>query len=321
MLSYRKKGYTFTQAYKRGHWDGYIRLLAPNGRFAAGLVPWLVKRFVAEGLPIEVIDERPPRLGLSGGFLDYSNKASLRPYQEQAIQVALKEERGGIQHPTGAGKTIVMCDLIRRIGYRALVLVHRKDLLSQTINSFKEQLDTNKTGIIGDGKWQPEEITVATFQTLYRRLTDYTNDVRAGILWMTTIGQVHVDEAHHLPAETYGKVMSLLPNAQFRFGYSATMFKDEKDKETMFKVMSWTGPIIHSEKSADLIKDEKLVPATVFMISTPKHGLTFDNYQQAIGVGIVDNYSRNTKIIHLARKLEESNTGPVLISVQRVLHG
>lgn len=318
MLSYRKKGYTFTQAYRNGHWDGYIRLLAPNGRFAAGLVPWLVEQFNKEGLPIEVKDERPPRLGLSGGFLDYVNKASLRPYQEQAIQVALKEERGGIQHPTGAGKTVVMCELTRRIWYRALILVHRKDLLTQTIKVFREQLGTNKIGIIGDGKWHPEEITVATFQTLYRRLIDYPKDV---IPWLATIGQVHVDEAHHLPAETYGKVMGFLPNARFRFGYSATMFKDEKDKETMFKVMSWTGPIIHSEKSEDLIENEKLVPATIFMINMSKHGLIFDNYQQAISIGIVDNYERNTKIIHLARKLEESNTGPVLILVERVLQG
>ncbi len=320
MLSYRKKGYTFTQAYRRGHWDGYVRLLTPNGRFAAGLVPWLVEQFEKEGLPVEVKDERPKLHWDAMGeeFGNFSGSVELRSYQEEAIQTAIKEERGGIQHPTGAGKTVVMCELTRRIGYRALILVHRKDLLTQTINSFKEQLKTDKIGIIGDGKWHPEEITVAMFQTLYRRLIDYPNDV---VSWLATIGQVHVDEAHHLPAETYGKVMGFLPNALFRFGYSATMFKDEKDKETMFKVMSWTGPIIHSEESADLIKDEKLVPTTIFMINTPDINTSFTSYQEATTIGIVNNDKRNTKIISLAKKLDESNTGPILILTERVLHG
>ena len=62
---------------------------------------------------------------------------SLRPYQQAATR-AIRQELTGKRStllvlPTGCGKTIVFCEVIKRVvasGGRALVLAHRVELIS-----------------------------------------------------------------------------------------------------------------------------------------------------------------------------------------------
>lgn len=226
----------------------------------------------------------------------------------------LVEGRGVIHHPTGAGKTVVMGELIRRIGCRGLVLVHRKDLLHQTVRRFKEQLDPRMIGIIGDGIWEPNLITVATFQTLYR------NPDKA-IPLLKGIEQVHVDEVHHLPAKTLGEVMAQLVNAWWRFGYSATPFK-HGDLETKFKVTAWIGPIIHRVTTEELVSVGGAVPTDVFLIKIgDEETPTYLNYPDALRLGIVENPRRNAYIKEIVNHLRHTKSGPIIILVERIKHG
>jgi superfamily II DNA or RNA helicase len=315
-MSYTQHGYKFTKAHRLGGWDGTVYLMRAKGRFAAGLVPWLIARLAREGIRVEVDDQRPEPLPRDTQLAGLRSNVELRPHQLEAIDRALTAERGVIHHPTAAGKTEICVELARRIGRPALVLVHRKDLMYQTAERFMKTLGCGKEtiGVIGDGLWEPQVITIATFQTLYMRLKEGVTDVQR---WLREeIGQVHVDECHHLPAKSYEKVMAQLWSARWRYGYSATPYK-EADPETFFKVASWLGPTVHQVGTEELAERGHLVPADVFMIRLKPSPVTYKDWTMAVQGGIVDNYTRNDMIVRLARSLPE----PVVILVERLAHG
>lgn len=323
LLRFRAKGYVFSRAYKAGAWDGWVGLIGNSGSFPAGLVPWLKSRLLAQAIPVEVKDKRPAVLGMTPLFGRLSNSTEFRPHQVEAITAGLERERGIIHHPTAAGKTEVMIEINRLVGQPSLVLVHRKDLLHQTARRFMETLNVGPDfiGVIGDGQWKSGAITIATFQTLYRRLKEKDDVVKR---WLQEdIGQVHVDECHHIPAKTYERVMTQLLSARFRLGYSATPDK-EGDLETMFKVSAHLGPTIHRATGADLIDKGHLVPVDVFMVRLPAWRptlLTGKKWKDAVQHGIVENTSRNQMIGDIARKCAASSSGPVVILVERIDHG
>jgi len=320
MLTYRKPGFQFTTPYKQGRWDGWIHVVnMSTGRFPAGLVPHVVAKLGAEGTRLPIADVRDT---LDHDYLVDPSKITtnveLLPYQAEAIEKALKAERGVIHHPVGSGKTVVLIELVRRVGYKALVLVHRKDLLHQTYRRFKETWPgaNGIIGMCGDGRWAPHAVTVATFQTIYRKLHDYPKEVEP---WLQEIGQVHVDEVQHLPADTFGKVMARIPNARHRFGYSATPFKSEGDNEAYIRVVGWTGPVIHALPPKEGVEFGRLVPADIFLLPAGGPPPDDDNWPRAYASGITYNEVRNMTIVRLAHVLQK--VGPTLILVERLAHG
>ena len=320
VLKYRQKGYIFTRAYKRGGWNGYVYLMNNSGKFAAGLSPWLTERLAQEGIEVERIDARPAPPPVETRLTSLQSNIKLREHQRAALAVAQLDERGVIWHPTGAGKTEVMIELARSIGRPGLVLVHRKDLMYQTMQRFQKTLGCGEEtiGIIGDGYWEPRIITVATFQTLYARVKERLPEVER---WLREdIIQVHVDEAHHLPAKSYERVMAQLWSARWRLGYSATPDK-EGDLETFFKVAGFLGPTVHRVTPDELAEQGYLVPVDVFMIEMPSSPVTYKNWPEAVQYGIIDNHVRNQRIIDLANRLVQTGSGPVVILVERLEHG
>jgi superfamily II DNA or RNA helicase len=143
---------------------------------------------------------------------------TLRSYQSCAVQDLRLAYRDGARAPllvlpTGGGKTIVMAEIIRSLaarGRRALVLVHRRELIRQT--SRKLDLAGIEHGIIAAGT-QPTDaaIQVASVQTLVRRLSSIA----------VPPDLVLLDEAHHATAGSWARVLGHWPGA-LRLGVTAT---------------------------------------------------------------------------------------------------
>jgi superfamily II DNA or RNA helicase len=143
---------------------------------------------------------------------------TLRPYQSQAISDLRLAYRDGARAPllvlpTGAGKTIVMAEILRSLadrGRTAIVLVHRRELIAQTAE--KLQHAGVEHGIIAAGI-QPTDapIQIASVQTLARRLAQIS----------TSPDLVVIDEAHHATACSWQRVMDHWPHA-LRLGVTAT---------------------------------------------------------------------------------------------------
>lgn len=101
--------------------------------------------------------------------VQYHPDIKLYPYQEEAVEAALKYKNGILVMPCGAGKTITGLSVIARIGGRALWLTHTQDLLNQSLDKAKSIFndDIKSYGAITAGKVNVgSSITFATIQTL-----------------------------------------------------------------------------------------------------------------------------------------------------------
>lgn len=156
-----------------------------------------------------------------------SQSLTLRPYQEEALDAIEAADQGGQQHPlvalpTGTGKTVVFSELIRRRADRALVLVHRDELINQTIEKLGLVAPDLDVGIVKAARDDHEApIVVASIQTLSRehRLSRVTDD----------FGTIVVDEAHHATADSYRRVLARLGETALVAGFTATPYRGDGD--------------------------------------------------------------------------------------------
>lgn len=128
--------------------------------------------------------------------------------------------------------------------------MNSKDLLYQTVDRFKLRLGKNAIGIIGDGKFEPEKITVATIQSIYSYLKK--NRVAAKEL-LNYFEVMFQDECHHGSSMEFFNVAMFMHNAYFRVGMSGTALR--RDVLSNIRIMAITGPPIYSLPTVKLIDE------------------------------------------------------------------
>lgn len=130
----------------------------------------------------------------------------LRNYQAETIDQIYQSLRQGhrriiVQQPPRTGKTVIFAEIARRTTLKnnhVLFLVHRKEILDQTIKTFKKQnVDFNLT-------------TLGMVQTLTRHVSEIPKPQL-----------IIVDEAHHALARTYQRVLEAFPKA-YKLLFTAT---------------------------------------------------------------------------------------------------
>lgn len=135
------------------------------------------------------------------------SKPILRDYQEEAILAVLKAWAAGVRRPalqlaTGLGKTVILAELIRIMveapgrSWRPVVLVHRDELVKQTVRKLHDAAPWMKVGVLKAERSETvgTDVVVASVQTIARRLDKID---------LTRFNLVIVDEAHHSPARIY----------------------------------------------------------------------------------------------------------------------
>lgn len=141
-----------------------------------------------------------------------------RPYQDEAITAvenawADGTNRPAVVLPTGTGKTVMFAHLahreVRSTGQRALILVHRDELVTQTAAKLHGVDPELTVGVVKAERNETDaEVIVASVQTLsrkrrMRRFLDETYGEQS-------VGTVIVDEAHHAAANSYRFVLEQL---------------------------------------------------------------------------------------------------------------
>lgn len=167
---------------------------------------------------------------------------TLRDYQEKCVELVLAAyaaNTAGVELivlPTGAGKTVVFAEVIRRLnelhGLNTLIIAHRDELLDQAADKYRMIKPTAVIGKVGGGIAEyGGEVTVASVATISR--PKHLKQLRA-------IGYalIIVDEAHHVAASGYQKVLEALPDS-FKLFVTATPDRlDNKpvlaDKEPLY---------------------------------------------------------------------------------------
>ena len=122
--------------------------------------------------------------------VDFGGQVPLYDYQEEAVEVMIRNRYGILQSPAGSGKTQMGLAIAGTLKRRTLWLTHTKDLLDQSRTRAARYFDQSKFGTITEGKVEiGETITFATIQTMSRCDLHLMRDV-----WDCII----VDECHRV---------------------------------------------------------------------------------------------------------------------------
>lgn len=177
-LSVLTPGHKFTPSFKRGNWDGRTKFFKNNKKtksFPTGLLSYVVKAINSAGEEVKIVDERlgsiievPEKIDL----IDNSKgHITLRDYQHDAVESALKATRGVLHLATNAGKTECACGIIKCLlpqlesGQKIAFFTHSKEIFIQSHLRLEERLGI-KVGKVGMGKWDVEQVTVVMIPTL-----------------------------------------------------------------------------------------------------------------------------------------------------------
>ena len=145
--------------------------------------------------------------------VDLHFKGELRPYQIKAFEETVKRDLGVIESGTGSGKTVIGLAIIAHRRQPTLILIHTKELLYQWAAQIETFLGC-KAGLIGDGHFNIEPVTVAIVNSARNRLQGLPEQ----------FGQICVDECHRVPASLFTDVVTAF-DCRYALGLSATAYR------------------------------------------------------------------------------------------------
>jgi len=191
--------------------------------------------------------------------VDFTFKAQLRQYQDDAVQDMKKHTQGVLSSPTGSGKTIMALRLIADRKQPTLIVVHTRELLNQWVDRIDSFLGVprDEIGVIGGGKKKiGGRVTVGLVQSLYKCAAEVA----------PSFGHVVVDECHRTPSKTFTECVTSF-DAKYLTGLSATPYRRDKLSRLIFLYL---GDVCHQigpgtlQETGDILKAEIITKETDF---------------------------------------------------------
>lgn len=172
------------------------------------------------------------------------------------------EDRALLISATGTGKTYASAFAMRELGFkRVLFLVHRGQLARQTKKSYEKVFaESVSMGLVGAGYHEYDaDYIFATVQTLNRdeHLLQYEKDAFDCIV---------LDEAHHVPADTYQKVMNHF-TPKLWLGMTATPDKRDDNMEGRNAYELFNYQIAYEIRLQQAMEEKLLCPFHYFGIT------------------------------------------------------
>lgn len=306
VYSYRMPNAYFSPAYRAGAWDGRVKLIR-NRRIQIGAFLQFRTEAEAAGLRFKIKDER-----LSPKFSKGSAKSD-RVYQVECMNALVTHSNcgGTVLCATGVGKTFIAGLYFSKLEGNGCFVVDELTLLKQAKADLQKVLK-EKVGEIGDQKFHPRRITVATVQTMHL----HRKDPRFA-QWMKSLEVMFIDEVHQqINKRNIETVASIQPKAVF--GLTATL--QVKQRQVLAKVSALTGPIIYRYPLKQGVAEEYLTPGVAIAVDIvrPKH-LDAIDYPSLYDIHIVCSKRRNDLIEGLVR--EGVARGKfIIVLVDRVKH-
>lgn len=326
-MSYEVPGALFSQAAQSGHWDGRKKLFNKRGlSFPTGLFSHFRDTCYDHGINYNINDTRRiPTLGKPIAI----KGITLRDYQIESADKAFAKQRGMVRVATGGGKSAIIAELIGRLNVPTLLLIHKQDIFHQLVKGLNRDLGIN-VGEIGCGKVIPRDITVAMIQTIHRAyggtyqgLKDVEKDA-TDISKPELIQQVVeraecviVDEAHHVSATIYTKVMSECQKAYYRWGFSASPWREDNSD---LLLDAHTGARCVDISASELIRRGYLSRPTIYLHEFDHGRPNAFGYPHMYEQQVVNNTFRNKAVVRVALKAVASGKS-CLIAVTRIEHG
>ena len=238
----------------------------------------------------------------------------LYDYQEKAVEALLKAKNGIVISKAGSGKGVFMLELICRLGYKALWINSKTDLMNQAYDRAEANIKNVTLGKITGGKINIGDITFATVQTLSNiDLQQYKHE------WAVIV----VDEVQgvcNTPTKytQFSKVLSNLA-ARFKFGCTATLHRSDGLEKTACDLIGDVVYEVPEEEIADKIIKAKIQPIiTTYEPSSDTYNAdgTISSFSNLIS-DLCGNYKRNTEIVKI---LKENEGHSCIVLSDRVGH-
>ncbi len=247
-------------------------------------------------------------------------EATRRYYQDAAIRAVLEklargEKRALLSLATGAGKTFIAVQLLKKIAdagllKRALFVCDRDELRSQALGAFQNVFGANAAEVYeeADGKNHARNarIHIATYQTLDVDSEDGTANFLTRHYPPDYFSHIIIDECHRSAWGKWSQVLTRNPNA-VQIGLTATprtLELAEKTREALADAeinadnLRYFGEPVYEYDMAQGIEDGYLAACEIHRID-----LFLDNKPETEGVEREDLASK---------KLTDANTGAVL---------
>ena len=328
-----------------GHFnDGRVDLYWPaqGHTFYTGMMSNILTLLKARKIPYVIEDRRPIVPANLQDLAMVETGKEPRSYQHFTVDKCVQATRGIIHAATGAGKTYIVAMLINQLKTSPfLFIVPSKDLLYQAQAVLAANLN-EPIGIIGDGQVDIQKINVIMIQTAIRAINwmdknfdparwkydeedkwdDNTIDKNADkikdiMAIITRAKGLYFDEVHHAAAKTCREVLKAAKNAYWRFGGSATPFREDgQDK----MIQALFGRRLVDISPSWLIKNGYLVKPYIFNIKINTGASPFVSYPSIYKDKITNNAVLNDLVHKIHSQLRKTDI-PFLTLVQRYGHG
>ena len=274
-----------------------------------GCLDEVVELIRTHGAEVETLDHRWAGNPLPAGI---RFQGALHDPQIKAFDALAPHEHGVLSATTAFGKTVVAAALIARRARNTLVLVHRRELLTQWVDRLKMFLDIDPKdiGIIGGGRRKPTGvIDIALIQSLVRHgeVSDLVADY----------GHLVVDECHHLSAASF-ELVAKRAKARFVLGLSATVARKDGHHPIIFMQC---GPVRHrvdarAQAAERGIKQRARRRTTAFHL--PESLSNLDRPPMpAVYAALARDEARNNMIFDDVLKALEAKRSPLVLTERR----
>lgn len=255
----------------------------------------------------KLIDERT-----AGNPLLLNFHGTLRLEQQLAADQLIKHDIGVLSASTAFGKTVIGAWLIAQRKVNTLVIVHRRQLMDQWVESLQSFLGLGKKeiGQIGGGKHKiTGTVDVAMIQSLVDKGT--VNDP------VGKYGHIIVDECHHISAASFEQVIRHA-KARFITGLSATVTRQDGHHPIIFMQC---GPVRYrvddrKQAASRSFTHRVIVRKTGFTLPAQLNDTSQPGIQEIYAMLALDS-TRNQMIVDDVIEAVHAGRSPVLLTERR----
>lgn len=232
-------------------------------------------------------------LDLNFKYLDVKDRPKaqgLYKWQYDAVDAALRHNRGIISATTGSGKSYVIRELINRHNLKTLVVVPTLGIKAQLSYILKDI----------------KNVTIENIDSSrLEKLTDFD--------------MLIIDECHHAAAKTYRDLNKRSwTKISRRFCLTATAFRNDTEETLLFE--SICGQVIYELTYKDAVKNGYVAPIDAYYIESLKQKTDAHTYPEVYSELVVHNKPRNELITQLLENLKKNNVFTLCL-VREIAHG
>ena len=275
-----------------------------TGMTYTGLIPYIVQIVKKHGFEVELVDRRnEPETTANFNLVDW---VQLRDYQKNVVDNAMS--RIIVQAATGAGKTCILAAMIAKFNVKPVVVLSPKATLAYQLKEEIGKFLGVEVGIMTGNEVNVKDITVVTPQTVLK--SNLLNEAKALL----------VDECQFLGAKTLFDVCRNAKNAYYRCAVSATPWRDGTDDLLIEAAINVRNPKSNINAST-LINKGNLTHCEINFVEQEATTGWLGSYEATYNANIVNNESRNEKIMKIIDNSKKNDLGSILLLFGRIEHG